>query len=137
MPAADVADAEALALRLVASADRRDRAVEVITLESEPGAGAPPPLFRTMPAAAQVAAEQDGGVRAAAQIRASCGHCDAVLLILPPVAETALAAAWSRQADSALIVVGGARPAEGPVLRTVARLREAGAAPAGIVVVAD
>ena len=137
VPAADVADAEALALRLVASADRRDRAVEVITVESEPGAGAPPPLFRTMPAAAQVAAEQDGGVRAAAQIRASCGHCDAVLLILPPVAETALAAAWSRQADSALIVVGDARPAEGPVLRTVARLREAGAAPAGIVVVAD
>ena len=137
VPAADVADAEALALRLVASADRRDRAVEVITVESEPGAGTPPPLFRTMPAAAQVAAEQDGGVRAAAQIRASCGHCDAVLLILPPVAETALAAAWSRQADSALIVVGDARPAEGPVLRTVARLREAGAAPAGIVVVAD
>ena len=123
VPAADVADAEALALRLVASADRRDRAVEVITVESEPGAGTPPPLFRTMPAAAQ--------------IRASCGHCDAVLLILPPVAETALAAAWSRQADSALIVVGDARPAEGPVLRTVARLREAGAAPAGIVVVAD
>lgn len=137
VPAADLADAEALALRLVASADRHDRAVEVITLEAEPGAGTPPPLFRTMPLAAQLAAEQDGGARAAAQIRASCGHCDAVLLVLPPLAEAALAATWSRQADSTMIVAGGARPAEGPVLRTVARLREAGVTPAGIVVVAE
>ena len=90
-----------------------------------------------MPLAAQIAAEQDGGAAGGRRIRASCGHCDAVLLILPPVAETALVAAWARQADSTMIVVGGARPAEGPVLRTVARLREAGVVPAGIVVVAD
>lgn len=136
VPAADMADAEALALRIVASADRRDRAVEVIVLEAdpyaEPGAGTPP-LFRTLPLAAQIAAERDGGAR----IREGCAHCDAVLLLLPPVAETALVAAWARQSDSCLVVAGGRKPAEGPVLRTVSRLRDAGIAPDGIVVVAD
>ncbi len=137
VPAGEVADAEALALRIVASADRRDRAVEVITLEPEPGAGGASPLFRTMPLAAQMAAEQDGGARATLQIRQNCAHCDLVLLILPPVAETALAAAWARQADSTMIVAAGARPARAPVIRTVARLREAGVLSAGVVVVAD
>ncbi len=94
------------------------------------------PLFRTMPAAAEAASEA-AGESACARLRASCGHCDAVLLLLPPAAETALVAAWARQADSTMIVAGDARPAEAPVLRTAARLREAGVVPAGIVVVAD
>ena len=44
------------------------------------------------------------------------------------MAETALIAAWSRQADSTIVVVGGKRPAQGPSLRTVSRLRDAGEA---------
>lgn len=137
VPAADVADAEELALRLVASADRRDRSVEVIVLDAEPGVTPLSGLFRAMPLAARMAAEADGGAAATARIRESCGHCDAVLLILPPVAETALVAAWARHADSTMIVAGGAKPAEAPVLRTASRLRDAGIVPAGIVVVAD
>jgi succinoglycan biosynthesis transport protein ExoP len=134
--ASDIADAEELALRLVASADRRDRSVEVLVLESGPG-GAARGLFPAMPPAAQMAAEADGGAGASTRIRGRCAHCEAVLLLLPPAAETALIAAWSRQADSTMIVAGGARPAEAPVIRTAARLREAGIAAAGIVVVAD
>lgn len=130
--AADAVDAEELALRLVATADRRDRAVEAFALDD--GARG---LFRTMPLAAQIAAEADGGAGAAARIRAACAHCDAVLLLLPPTAATALVAAWARQADSTIIVAGGARPAEAPVVRAAARLREAGVAIDGIVVVAD
>jgi uncharacterized protein involved in exopolysaccharide biosynthesis len=137
VPASEVGDADALALRIVASADRRDRSVEVITLEAEPGATGGAGLFRTMPLAAQMAAEQDGGARASAHIRESFGHCDVVLLILPPVAETALIVAWARQADSTIVVAGGARPMQAPVVRTVSRLREAGVVPAGVVAVAD
>ena len=138
VPASGLDDAEALALRIVASADSRDRSVEVVVVDTESGAqGAPPPLFRTMPLAARIAAEQDGGARASAQIRESCSHCDAVLLLLPPLAETTLVAAWARHADSCLVIVGGRKPAQAPVLRTVGRLRDAGIAPAGIVVVAD
>jgi uncharacterized protein involved in exopolysaccharide biosynthesis len=137
VPAEATADAEALALRIVASADRRDRSIEVISLEPDAGTEGGPGLFRTMPLAVQMAAEQDGGAKASAQIRASCAHCDAVLLILPPVAETALIAAWARQADSTIVVVGGRRPAQAPTLRTVTRLRDAGVLPAGIVAVAD
>lgn len=136
VPACAAADAADLALALVASADRRDHAVEAIVLATGPDDVPAAPLFRTMPAAAEAASEA-AGESACARLRASCGHCDAVLLLLPPAAETALVAAWARQADSTMIVAGDARPAEAPVLRTAARLREAGVVPAGIVVVAD
>jgi hypothetical protein len=135
VPATRIADAEALALRIAASADRRDRSVKVVSLEvgdaGQVGAG----LFETMPLSVQMAVEQDGGARAAAQIREGCGHCDAVLLILPPVAEGAMIAAWGRLADSTLVVVEGRRPERGPVVRTVSRLRDIGVIPAGVVVV--
>ena len=135
-PADDAADAEALALRIAASADRRDRSVAVIALAAEPGAAASP-LFRTMPLAAQLAAEQDGGTRVAAHLRESCAHCDAVLLLLPPMAEAAPTVAWARQADSTILVAGGARPAQAPVLRAAHRLRDAGIDAAGVVIVAE
>jgi len=83
-----------------------------------------------------MALEQDGGARASAQLRQGCGHSDAVLLILPPVAEAALIVAWARLADSTIIVVDGRRPEQASCLRTVSRLREAGVVPAGVVAVA-
>jgi succinoglycan biosynthesis transport protein ExoP len=135
VPAERIADAEALALRIAASADRRDRGVKVVTLEAGGATDAGQGLFETMPLSVQMAVEQDGGARAAAQIRQGCGHCDAVLLILPPVAETAMIVAWARLADSTLVVVDGRRPERGPVMRTVARLRDIGVMPAGVVVV--
>lgn len=135
VPATRIADAEALALRIAASADRRDRSVKVVSLEVSEAGQAGAGLFETMPLSVQMAVEQDGGARAAAQIREGCGHCDAVLLILPPVAEGAMIAAWGRLADSTLVVVEGRRPERGPVVRTVSRLRDIGVIPAGVVVV--
>jgi uncharacterized protein involved in exopolysaccharide biosynthesis len=135
MPVAETADAEALALRLVASADRRDRSIQVISLEAEPSPGGSG-LFQTMPLSIHVAIERDGGARAAEQIRAGCGRCDAVLLILPPMAETGVIVNWARLADSTILVVDGRRPERAPCLRALARLRDAGVAPAGFVAVA-
>jgi hypothetical protein len=123
------------ALRVVAWGARRDRSIQVISLEAEPspdGSG----LFQTMPLSVHVAVERDGGTRAAEQIRAGCGHCDAVLLILPPMAETGVIVNWARLADSTILVVDGRRPEQAPCLRALARLRDAGVAPAGVVAVA-
>ena len=136
VPASATADADALALRMVASADRRDRSIQAISLEADPPPEGHQALFQTMPLAVHMALEQDGGARASAQIRHGCGHSDAVLLILPPVAEAALIVAWARLADSTIIVVDGRRPEQASCLRTVSRLREAGVVPAGVVAVA-
>ena len=54
------------------------------------------PLFRTMPLAAHWPSSRTAAPRRAAHIRESCAHCDAVLLILPPVAEAAPIVAWAR-----------------------------------------
>lgn len=135
LPTASVIEAEALALRLIASADRRDRSVQVISLETEPSRDGANGLFQTMPLSVHLAVEQDAGASASAQIRQAFPHCDAVVLILPPVAETAMIVAWARVADSTLVVVDGRRPGRVACLRTVARLREAGVVPAGVVAV--
>jgi len=76
-----------------------------------------------------------GGGGAGAAIAAAAAGCDAALLVLPAPADSALAIAWARLADSCLVVVDGLRPEREPVLRLVARLREAGAVPGGVVAV--
>jgi hypothetical protein len=129
-PSGSDASASLLAARLAASAARRGRRLAVIELSPDPGPAEPGsvrlPIHRIV--------EPDGGAGAA--IAAAAAGADAALLLLPPPTASALAIAWARLADGCLVVVDGPRPERDPVLRLVARLRDAGAAPAGLVAVA-
>jgi uncharacterized protein involved in exopolysaccharide biosynthesis len=128
-PAGNEAAAALLAARLAAAAARRGRRLAVIEVSPDPGPAAPAtvrlPIHRIV--------EPGGGAGAA--IAAAAEGADAALLLLPPPSASALALAWARLADGCLVVVDGMRPDRDPLLRLVARLREAGAAPGGVVAV--
>ena len=129
-PAGSEAAAALLATRLATAAARRGRRLAVIEISSDPDPAGPGtvrlPIHRIV--------EADGGAGAA--IAAAAAGADAALLLLPPPTVSALAIAWARLADGCLVVVDGLRPERDPVLRLVHRLREAGAAPDGVVAVA-
>ena len=131
-PATAGPEAAALAARLAQAAERRGRRIVVIAVGGD--AGPPPPGTVGLPIHRIV--EPEGAAGAGAAIAAAATGCDAALLVLPPPSVSALGVAWARLADGCLVVVDGLRPETDPVLRLVARLREAGAAPGGVVAVA-
>ena len=117
-----------LAARLAAAAERRGRRIAVIEVGLEPGA---PPGRAWRSTASSSAGGAAPGRRSPpprpdATPRCSCFRAPS---------DSALAIAWARLADSCLVVVDGLRPERDPVLRLVARLREAGAVPGGVVAV--
>jgi len=130
VPVGSDSAAPLLAARLAAASERRGSRLTIIEVSPDPGPAAPGmtrlPIHRIV--------ESGGGAGAA--IAAAALGADAALLLLPPPSASALAIAWARLADGCLVVVDGLRPERDPVLRLVARLREAGAPLGGVVAVA-
>lgn len=130
-PVGPDADAEAVAARLVASAERLGRSMRLLEITT----GVPGETDGRVRFRVQGIAEPDGAARADSALRHACGNADAAVMVLPPLADSALGAVWAALADATVIVVAGERPARAGALRTLARLRQAGARVAGALAV--
>lgn len=133
VPAEAGTSASTLAIRLGAHTARRGRRTSIVEALPDPS-GAPP--SGTIRLAVQAVTEEAGADGARRTIAAASVGSSLALLVTPAIETSALAIAWARLADVCLVVVDGPQPERDPVLCLVARLREAGVAPAGVVCVA-
>lgn len=124
-------DAELVAARLVASAERLGRSMRVLEITTGvPGETEGRVRFRV-----QGITEPDGRARAGSALRHACGNADAAVMVLPPLSDSALGAVWAALADTTVIVVAGERPLRAGALRSLTRLRQAGVRVAGTLAV--
>lgn len=124
-------DAEVVAARLVASAERLGRSMRVLEITT----GVPGETDGRVRFRVQGIAEPDGRARAGSALRHACGNADAAVMVLPPLSDSALGAVWAALADTTVIIVAGDRPLRAGALRSIARLRQAGVRVAGALAV--